>query len=223
MDKEVETLIKTCIACQAVSQPNKPPPTVTSDAPIGPWIETSMDFYGPLPSGEKLLVVIDSFSRFPIVELMKSTTASNVISRLDKMFSIYGYTDRIRSDNGPPFKSHKIKEYIRQRGIHHERITPLWPRRNGIVESFMKNINKSIRTSLIDNRPWRQALSSMLFSYRNTTPATPVTNKHSCSLIATYVSGYPVYQRNRNTMTVFLLTSGTVMKVLFTSLAPTLI
>ena len=131
-----------------------------------------MDFYGPLPSGEKLLVVIDNFSRFPIVELMKSTTASNVISRLDKMFSIYGYPDRIRSDNGPPLKSHKIKEYFRQRGIHHKMITPLWPRRNGIVESFMKNINKSIRTSLIDNRPWRQALSSMLFSYRNTTHAT---------------------------------------------------
>ena len=45
------------------------------------------------------------------------------------MFSIYGYPDRIRGDNGPPFKSHEIKEYFRQRGIHHKRITPLWPRR----------------------------------------------------------------------------------------------
>ena len=98
MDKEVETLIKTCIACQVVSQPNKPPPIVTSDPPIGPWIETSMDFYRPLPSGEKLLLVIYNFSRFLIVELMKATTASNVISRLDKMLSIYGYTHNFRSD-----------------------------------------------------------------------------------------------------------------------------
>ena len=56
----------------------------------------------------------------------------------------------------------------KQRGIYHRKITPLWPRRNGIVESFMKNINKAIRTSLIDNRPWRQAISSTLSNYRNT-------------------------------------------------------
>ena len=47
----------------------------------------------------------NNFSRFPIVELMKSTKASNVISRIDKIFSIYGYIDRIRSDNGQQNKA----------------------------------------------------------------------------------------------------------------------
>jgi len=40
--------------------------------------------------GEYLLVLIDDYSRFPIVEVISSTPASNVIPRIYKVFSDYG-------------------------------------------------------------------------------------------------------------------------------------
>ena len=44
-----------------------------------------IDFYGPLPSGEYLLVLIDRYSRFPEVEIVKSTKASVIILKLDRI------------------------------------------------------------------------------------------------------------------------------------------
>ena len=46
-----------------------------SDMPGGAWRNLSMDFLGPLPSGEELMVLVDEYSRFPIVEIIHRTFA----------------------------------------------------------------------------------------------------------------------------------------------------
>ena len=53
-----------------------------SDMPQGPWMELAADFKGPLSSGELLLVVIDEYSRFPIVKAISTNTAEVVIKVL---------------------------------------------------------------------------------------------------------------------------------------------
>ena len=50
----------------------------------------SVLFNGPYPSGDYCLVVIDDYSRFPQVELLKSTSARSVIPVLDKIFAVHG-------------------------------------------------------------------------------------------------------------------------------------
>ena len=67
--------------------------------PEGPWEVVHTDFYGPLPTGEYLLVVIDRYSRFPEVEIVRSTKASTVIQKLDKIFATHGLPTVIKSDN----------------------------------------------------------------------------------------------------------------------------
>jgi hypothetical protein len=78
-----------------------------------------MDFCGPFPTGETVFVVIDSYSKFPEVEIMKSTTASAVTNRLDRMFAVHGIPFEIYSNNGPPFASDAVKKFMRYRGINH--------------------------------------------------------------------------------------------------------
>ena len=58
-------------------------------------------------------------SKFPEIDFMRSTSANNVINSLDQMISIYGIPEEIVSDNGPPFKSFALKEYMESKGIHH--------------------------------------------------------------------------------------------------------
>ena len=41
--------------------------------------KVSIDFCGPFPSGDYFLIVIDEFSRFPEVEILKSTSSRAVI------------------------------------------------------------------------------------------------------------------------------------------------
>ena len=64
--------------------------------------EIGADFYGPLPNGEKLLDITDLYSRFPFIEIMKTTTAVKVTGRLENLFSICGYPGKLRHENGPP-------------------------------------------------------------------------------------------------------------------------
>ena len=64
-------MITMCLACQAVIDVNKPEPLKVSQLPKAPWSEISADFHGPLRSGEKLFFILDEYSRFPIVHIMK--------------------------------------------------------------------------------------------------------------------------------------------------------
>ena len=50
-------------------------------------------------------------------------------------------------------------------GITHNRITPLHPRPNGIVENFMRNLNKILRIANMQNRNWKSALYNYLLTY----------------------------------------------------------
>ena len=58
-----------------------------------------MDFVGPFPTGENLLVLVDYYSRFPEIEIMTKITAEALEPRLRRIFSRYGVPQRIVTDN----------------------------------------------------------------------------------------------------------------------------
>ena len=118
----------------------------------------NIDFYGPLPTGEYLLVVIDRYSRFPEVEIVSSTKAPVIIPRLDKIFAVHGIPAILRSDNGPPFNGEEYSRYLQTLGIKADWSTPKWPQGNTTVERFMQPLGKALKTAKLDGRPWRQEL-----------------------------------------------------------------
>ena len=76
-----------------------------------PWQKVSCDFTGPFPTGEYALVIIDEYSLYPIVEIVKSTSSVAVIPVFDKVFSMYGVLEVVKSDNGTPFQSAEFKKF----------------------------------------------------------------------------------------------------------------
>ena len=82
-----------------------------SPLPSKPWEKVKCDFFGPIPSGEYLFVVIDEYTRFPIVKVVKSTASNTVIPIIDKIFSTFGIPDILSSDYGPPFNGHDIRQF----------------------------------------------------------------------------------------------------------------
>ena len=168
MKKELEH----CLACQVISAPNLPEPLQSLPMPNRPWDKVKIDFYGPLPSGHYALVVIGCYSRFPEVEILKSTAAQKVIPKLDSIFARHGIPSQVTSDNGPPFQSCEFKQYMNTMGIKHTTSTPLWPQGNAEAETFMKPLGKAIRTAHLEKRPWQQELSKFLLNYRQTPHST---------------------------------------------------
>ncbi|KAK3749040.1 hypothetical protein QZH41_005695 [Actinostola sp. cb2023] len=130
IDTLIEDKINSCLACQSTTKRNIREPLQMSKLPDGPWLEISADLFGPLPSGQHLLVVIDDYSRFPEVEIVHSTSADAVVPHLDNIISRHQIPIKIRTDNGPPFNSESFAQYTRHMGIKHRKITPLWPEAN---------------------------------------------------------------------------------------------
>ena len=168
IDRMTEITVSRCIPCQSSVDAKQRAPIKMSQLPDCPWQELSMDFFGPLSNGDYLFVVIDDYSRFPEVEIVKSTSATATIPKLDKILSSYGVPKIIRSDNGPPFNSTEFAKFATNIGFKHRKITPNWPEANGEVERFMRNLKKVIRTANVESRPYKQVLYRFLRSYRAT-------------------------------------------------------
>ena len=82
----------------------------------------AMDFFGPFPSGDYLLVVIDEYSHFPEVKIVKSTSAKSIIPRLDAIFARQGISDELKTNNGPPFNRVEFGSFAKYVGFHHRKV-----------------------------------------------------------------------------------------------------
>ncbi|KAK7099536.1 hypothetical protein V1264_003664 [Littorina saxatilis] len=168
MDKAVELEVESCIPCQANTNRSQKEPMNMFDLPRGPWLELSLDFCGPLPSGDYILVLVDEYSRYPIAEIIRSTSADCVIPIVDKAFAMFGCPEVIKTDNGPPFQSHQWRSFMKRSGVKHRRVTPLWPQANAQAEAFNKPLEKAIRAAHAQHKNWRLELTSFIRTYRAT-------------------------------------------------------
>ena len=168
LDKMVSSAVGSCITCQTVVHSQSQEPIESTELPNGPWEKLDIDYYGPLPSGELILVVIDEYSRFPEVAITTSTSAKATLPALDRIMSSFGIPLTLKSDNGPPFQSKAFKDYCQFMGIEHVPVTPRHPRANGLVENFNKNIDKIICAATVEHKSWRQELYKFLRNYRAT-------------------------------------------------------
>ena len=114
MDKEVEKFCKVCHGCQVTSGFNPPEPMSRVLPPSAPWQDCGVDLLGPLPTGDSILVVIDYYSRFLEVAILKSTTSAKVIEALAPMFARFGFPFSLRTDNGPSSCPKNLKHIYAQ-------------------------------------------------------------------------------------------------------------
>ena len=168
MDADAENIVKSCHACQVVGKAKPLPKVRMSELPDAPWKKVGMDLCGPFPSGESLLVIVDYYSRYPEVEILKSVTSEVIIQRLVRIFAIYGIPEEIVTDNGRQFISDTFETFLKRNGIKHHRVLPYWPSGNGEVERFNATLKKTIKTARIEKRDWKFEIYKFLLNYRNT-------------------------------------------------------
>lgn len=113
------------------------PERVRASKPNEVW---SYDFiFDQLESGGtlKMMTVLDEFTRECLgIRVARSMTAGEVTVFLEELMAERGSPENVRSDNGPEFVAHGVKEWARRRAIHLDYIEPGSPWENGHVESF---------------------------------------------------------------------------------------
>lgn len=173
MDKQVESFVKKCKNCTLVSTPNPPEPLIRTKLPVEAWADLAIDFAGPLPSGHNLLVIVDYFSRFTEVIIMKQITAHLTVKALHETFCRFGMPQSIKTDNGPQFISSELQDFCKQFGIKHRRTTPYWPQANGEVERINRSIGKRLKISQeTTGSDWQWDLRTFILMHNSTPHST---------------------------------------------------
>ena len=168
IDRQAERFCKTCLGCQLVSSPVNPEPIKSTPLPRGPWQDLAIDLLGPLPSGDSVLVVVDYFSRFYEIGIMRSTTSEKIIECLEEVFTTHGLPLSVTSDNGPQFRSDVFERYLENCGVEHRKTTPLWPQANGEVERQNRSLLKRMRIAQAEGKDWKKEVRKYLVAYRST-------------------------------------------------------
>ena len=182
MSEDAILHVQACMACQATNTPSTT--TTTPCKPLlssRPWALVCAELVGPLPNGDSLLVLIDHFSRYPEVFIVKSMTSIALIPYFRQTFSRFGIPAQLMTDNGPQFVSTEFSKFLRSYGIYHRTSVPLWPQCNGEVERLNRVVSKVVRTATLEGTDRVEALDDWLLAYRMT--AHPATGKSPASLI----------------------------------------
>lgn len=173
MDKQAENHVKRCKECTLVSSLSPPEPLIRTKMPNKPWTHIAVDFMGPLPTGHNLLVLVDYFSRFVEVVIMRETTAKLTVQALHETFCRYGIPESMRTDNGPQFVSEALNKFCLEFGIELVKTSPYWPQANGEVERANRSLKKRLQISQeTPHSDWKWDLRMYLLMYNSTPHST---------------------------------------------------
>ena len=73
--------METCLPCQAAQARTETEPLKPTEFPAGPWQELHADYKGPIGKEYYLHVLIDQYNKFPVVQVVKSTSWGAVKTR----------------------------------------------------------------------------------------------------------------------------------------------
>lgn len=91
---------------------SRPPGPISRTKTFPPWGVLAIDLLEPLPINETISVVVDYYSRYYEINILRSILASRVISSLQDMIARHGLHESLTSNNGTRFIATEFTEYI---------------------------------------------------------------------------------------------------------------
>lgn len=171
INSDIESFVKSCHICNQMSVSSKKP-SHTSWIPTNrPFSRIHADFF--YFDQKVFLIMVDSYSRWLEVELMKiGTDAKRVKSKFMSLFARFGLPDVIVTDGGPPFNSSYLIDFWEKQGIKVMKSPPYHPSSNGQAERMVRVVKDVLKKFLLDPQmkglDLEDQVSCFLFNYRNT-------------------------------------------------------
>ena len=116
------------------------------ETPQTTWEQLGLDIF--TLRNTHYLLVIDYFSRFPVVRQLQSLHSLSVIKHLKDIFTEIGIPRSIVSDGGTQFTSQEFQHFTRTWGIHHRVTSPTNAQSNGQAERFVQTIKNSLTKAM---------------------------------------------------------------------------
>ena len=90
-------------------------PCIMSLLPLALYVEVRI-YFKQLSHTQYLLLVTYDYSRYPVVKSVISTSSHHGIHVLDQILSMFGVSEMVKSDNGPPFQCANYNKYAQYLG-----------------------------------------------------------------------------------------------------------
>ncbi|CAK9796589.1 Transposon Ty3-I Gag-Pol polyprotein [Anthophora quadrimaculata] len=185
MRQFINKYVKACLSCAYYKHTSgkKQCKLNTIEKVAVPFHTLHIDHVGPFETSRKgnkyLLVMVDAFTKFTIVEPVKDQKTRHTEKVLLNLMYLFGVPTRIISDRGTSFTSKRFATLCTTYGIKHVLNAVATPRANGQVERYNKTIIDALATSAAgrDPRDWdtqvkkvQSAINTMHNKSIDTTP-----------------------------------------------------
>ena len=117
ISEDIKSIVNKCKTCLANCQRNQKEPYIPFDIPIVAWKSIAIDLFKFQYNA--YVVVVDLFSRFPVVRQLHGESMKLVLNALKSVFSNFGIPENIISDNGPCYKSQEFNDFCARFEINH--------------------------------------------------------------------------------------------------------
>ena len=122
----------------------------------------------------KYLLIIDYYSKFPVLHKLSSTTARVLIQERKAVFAELGVPSVIVSDGGPQYTTTEFQDFTKHWQIKHRLSSPRNPQSNGMAECFVHTMKASLIKTIEEGEDVDLALltyKTMPLNHRLPSPA----------------------------------------------------
>ncbi|XP_058980999.1 uncharacterized protein K02A2.6-like [Musca domestica] len=173
LDKDIEKAVADCYECQIGRPDVKKEPVHCWLPPKKVFERVHVDYAGPF-LGKYFFVLVDAFSKWPEVRIVRDITTETTIEVCRSIFAQFGIPNILVSDHGTQFKSAKFQEFLKQNGIMHKLGAPYHPATNGQAERFIQTFKTKLK-AMPRKEELQRKIDQILLAYRRAIH--PVTNK----------------------------------------------
>ena len=152
MSTAIERMVAKCSVCLKYQRENQRESLLPHEVPQRPWQKLGADIF-ELNSNSYLLVV-DFYSKYPELCLLKDKTVSSVITSMKSIGARHGIPDEVVVDK-IPFSIKALHNCASEWGIRNLHIKSRYPQSNGISERAIQIIKNLLRQACEDeNDPY---------------------------------------------------------------------
>ncbi len=166
IEEDLKRKSKQCLTCFRAGKNLKPLIPNCRINRLPPSTKTGelvqIDFIGPVLNEKNkkryIGVAIDNYSKWPVLIVCKTCSRHNAVKLLDLVCENLGLPETVRLENAKCFKSRKFGEFISQKKIKLEFVTPHLHSANGSVERQARTIQDYMKTFLLEGNSLKQAV-----------------------------------------------------------------
>ena len=179
---------QSCKTCIKHSKSQRCEPLQSHPTPELPWHMVATDLFKIKNS--KYLLLVDYYSRFPILYNLGSATFKVLVQEMKAVFAELGFPNMIVSDSGPQYTLVEFKDFMKQWQIEHRVSSPRNPQSNGMAERCVQTMKASLIKTMEEGEDVDLALlthKTTPLSHRLLSPAELLNSRKYKTLIPTQI------------------------------------